>query len=218
MRILHFTDLHGNIDGINLISREIEEADILILSGDITHFGHKEEAQQIIDAFYKLNNNLLAVTGNCDHPDVIDYLNETDFNLENSLYSYDEFDFIGLGGSLYTPFNTPNEYNEDYYEEQLNKLKVKLSGKPLIIVSHQPPYNTIIDKIMAVMHVGSKSLRMFIEETHPLVCLCGHIHESIGIDKIGNTQVVNPGTWRSKNYASIIIDENSNVDIKILKA
>ncbi|MFC2137327.1 metallophosphoesterase, partial [Bacteroidota bacterium] len=149
---------------------------------------------------------------------LVDYLNEININIEGIKTSFKDYDIVGLGGSLFTPFNTPNEYNEDYYKEILNKLKTDLSDKPLIVVSHQPPFNTIIDKIMAVMHVGSKSLRKFIEEINPILCLCGHIHESIGIDEIRNTKIVNPGTWRSKNYASIKIDENKNLDIRILKA
>jgi len=217
MNILHFTDLHGNTDGVKSITNEIKNADLIILSGDITHFGNKKEAKQIIEPFYSLNTNILAVTGNCDHKDVIDYLNEKDINLENKLNVNKGIELFGLGGSLNTPFNTPNEYNEQFYEEQINKVKTKLSGIPLIIVSHQPPYNTITDKIMAVMHVGSKSLLKFIQEVKPILCLCGHIHEAIGIDKIGNTQIVNPGAWRSKNYSSITIDKNNNVDIKILK-
>lgn len=217
MKILHFTDLHGNLSGIENIEDEIRNADLIVLSGDITHFEHKEEAKKIVKTFHEINKNILAVTGNCDYKDVLDYLEEDKMNLEGQLHYSHEFDFFGLGGSLYTPFNTPNEYDEDYYKTTLDKLKSKVSGKPLIIVSHQPPYNTDLDKIMAVMHVGSKSLREAIEEHEPVLCLCGHIHEATGIDKIGKTKIVNPGPWRSKNYAIIEIEGNE-VDIQISKA
>ncbi len=217
MKILHFTDLHSNLDGIDNIATEIKEAELIILSGDITHFGNKEDARKIVEAFSEINENIVAVSGNCDHKDVVNYLEDKGINIEEKNILFNGFNIIGLGGSLFTPFNTPNEYNEDYYQDILEKIGTLKSANPTIIVSHQPPFNTILDKMMAVMHVGSKSLRKVIEKDEPLICVCGHIHESTGIDKIGKTQIVNPGPWRDKKYASIEINDKS-VDIEILKA
>jgi len=42
------------------------------------------------------------------------------------------------------------------------------------------------------LHVGSESVRKIIEEYQPILCACGHIHESRCIDKIGETIIVNP--------------------------
>ncbi len=64
------------------------------------------------------------------------------------------------------------------------------------MVSHQPPYDTINDQVSPGVHVGSNSIRKFIEEHQPLVCFSGHIHEGTGIDHIGNTAIVNPGSGR----------------------
>ncbi len=36
--------------------------------------------------------------------------------------------------------------------------------------------------------------------------ICGHIHEAKGIDKIGNTLIINPGAARDGHYATIEID------------
>jgi Icc-related predicted phosphoesterase len=33
------------------------------------------------------------------------------------------------------------------------------------------------------------------------LCFTGHIHEGIGIDRIGRTVIVNPGPFRSGHYA-----------------
>jgi hypothetical protein len=43
-------------------------------------------------------------------------------------------------------------------------------------------------------HVGSTSVRKVIEKLQPLAGLHGHIHESRGVSKIGNTQCFNPGS------------------------
>ena len=85
----------------------------------------------------------------------------------------------------------------------------------LWIISHQPPYKTELDKVMVFKHIGCKSLRNYIEEQKPLLCLCGHIHEAIGIDEIGKTRIVNPGSFRAGKYAKIEIDKlNVNVELK----
>lgn len=217
MRILHFTDLHSNVNGIGNIEVEISKADLVVLSGDITHFGRKDDAMQVINTFFEINSKIIAVTGNCDYPEVLEYLEEKGINIEEKIKSYMGIDFTGLGGSLYTPFNTPNEYPDDYYEEKLEMIRPKTEKTPLILVSHQPPKNTKLDKIMLNKYIGSMSVRKFIESSQPLACLCGHIHESKGIDKIGDTQLVNPGPWRAKNYAIIDI-EGKSIDIKLRTA
>ena len=71
--------------------------------------------------------------------------------------------------------------------------------------SRQSLSNTLADKTWLNDHVGSKSVRSFIERTQPLICFTGHIHEGIGVDTIGITKVINPGpVWKSQNaYAEI---------------
>jgi hypothetical protein len=110
---------------------------------------------------------------------------------------------IGLGASLPTPHNgTPYEVAESYFEERLANAAQNLNrALPLILVSHQPPFDTLADSVKAGLHVGSKSVRRFIEHYQPLVCFTGHIHEGRGIDTIGNTQVINPGPVYNGNYA-----------------
>lgn len=51
-----------------------------------------------------------------------------------------------------------------------------------IYVCHAPPYDTGLD-LMRKKHVGSRSLRTFIEQHQPLLTLHGHIHESPQISR-----------------------------------
>jgi Icc-related predicted phosphoesterase len=97
----------------------------------------------------------------------------------------------GLCGSLPCPGKTPHEYSEEEYEALLEMIHVP-AGKLLIMVSHQPPAGTLNDQVSPGVHVGSKSVRHFIEKHRPLVCFTGHIHEGIAIDHIV-TVIVNPG-------------------------
>ncbi|MEL6527750.1 MAG: hypothetical protein AAFQ07_18785, partial [Chloroflexota bacterium] len=69
-------------------------------------------------------------------------------------------------------------------------------------------------------HVGSKAVRAFIERVQPLVCFTGHMHECVTIDRIGDTQIINPGpVWKSKKYAYTEIEDGvvTTLDIRDLK-
>ena len=59
------------------------------------------------------------------------------------------------------------------------------------------------------MHVGSSTVRDFIVQYKPDVCISGHIHESRGKDKIGNTIVLNAGMFRDGWYIEVVIDKGS---------
>ena len=67
---------------------------------------------------------------------------------------------------------------------------------PWVLVTHQPPRETIADRVHGGAHVGSRAVRAFIERHRPAVCFTGHIHEGRGVDSIGPTKVVNPGPAR----------------------
>ncbi|MFT7616256.1 MAG: Icc-related predicted phosphoesterase [Candidatus Woesearchaeota archaeon] len=72
-------------------------------------------------------------------------------------------------------------------------------GKPVIFLSHNAPINSKLDKvrnndsIMNGKHVGSMLTRQLIDAYQPAICICGHVHESVGKQKIGKTLVTNCG-------------------------
>ncbi|QGA68298.1 metallophosphoesterase family protein [Sulfolobus sp. E11-6] len=69
--------------------------------------------------------------------------------------------------------------------------------------------------------MGSRSVRELEEKFQPLLGLHGHIHESQGIDKIGKTVIINPGsgyTDQLLKYAIITIRKEVkgiNVEYKL---
>jgi len=81
----------------------------------------------------------------------------------------------------------------------------ELSGlidRPFIFVSHSPPSNTPLDVIYSGKHVGSVSIRNFVEKWSEkgllIAAFHGHIHESPKRSgaiqtKIGGTLCFNPG-------------------------
>ena len=69
-----------------------------------------------------------------------------------------------------------------------------------MLIVHHPPFNTKADRIVSLMHVGVKPFRTFIDSFSPLAAISGHIHESICIDRLGKTYVINPGSFKEGRY------------------
>jgi Icc-related predicted phosphoesterase len=209
VKIVALTDMHGDTQGLKQIALDLQSADVILLCGDITHFGSGDDAARIIEELERYNEQIFAVAGNCDLSGVDTYLYERHINVHGKMITINGINIIGVGGSLPCPGNTPNEYNEHQFMTILNNAKEKgNSKKPLLVVAHQPPSNTINDMVSMDVHVGSASIRDFIEAEQPLICFTGHIHEGVGIDSIAATKIVNPGPFKRGGYTVAEVDTN----------
>ena len=204
MKIISFGDIHEDLNNLTLLKNEMESADLVIVTGDLTNFNGRKEAERVIDEIMKYNENVLAQLGNLDQPEVNDYLTEKGINLHRNGFIRDDIGIFGVGGSNLTPFNTPTEFSEDEIEtfllEGIDKVK---DAKFKIMVPHMPPKDTKIDIITAGAHVGSQSVRDFILKHKPDITLSGHIHEARGSDTIENTLAFNAGMFREGGYVII---------------
>ncbi|MBA7511572.1 3',5'-cyclic adenosine monophosphate phosphodiesterase CpdA [subsurface metagenome] len=215
LTIIHLVDIHGAGSLIHEIGEELQIVDMVIVAGDITHFGRKKDTQKIIEAIAFYNKTIFAVAGNCDFPEVENFLSLQNINLHRTFVRKGNFTLSGLGGSLPCPGTTPFEYTEEEAWQWLSDIIPETTATANIFVSHQPPYNTLNDQLPGGQHVGSKSIREFIEKTSPVLCLTGHIHEGAGIDRIGNCKIVNPGPFRYGNYAFIEITGENSTHIEL---
>ena len=194
----------GAVAGIS----DFATADYIIVTGDITNFGHRRDAEKVLAELATVNANILAVAGNLDQPDVADYLEESSISLHGRGILIDDLGFVGLGGSNYTPFNTPYEFSEEELAGLLGRGFSQIgNARDHILISHTPPYKTAADRLLDGRHVGSTAVRSYIEQYKPILCLTGHIHESRGEDVIGRTRVLNPGMIKSGGYIAINIDK-----------
>jgi len=70
--------------------------------------------------------------------------------------------------------------------DDLENLAQKCDPKRTIFIIHEPPFDTPLDVIAkdnkfikdGITHIGSKSVRKFIEKYQPLLTMHGHIHET----------------------------------------
>ena len=204
MKLFLISDIHGN-NNFDPIKDKIAEADLVLCAGDFTMFRPTDEGLGVAEKLASLNPATYMVCGNCDTPDLEGILAEKGPSIHGKSVIFgkggERYTLGGIGGSLHTPRPTPNTWSENDLVDVLNAF----DKAPDIIISHQPPYGAG-DTVMKVMHVGSKNLTYYLRKNSPILCLSGHIHEAAGIFKIGQTTVINPGSYREGHYATAQIE------------
>jgi hypothetical protein len=205
--VLAMTDIHGNVSHLGGFADDLARADVVVIAGDITQFGRREAAGKAVGAVRERARRVLAVSGNCDRPEVEEYLQDEGLSLHGSHVVVDGVTFLGVGMSLPCPGTTPGETTEAGLGECLELAARGVEpGARVIVVSHEPPADTAADRAVEGRHVGSRSVRKFLERTQPLACLTGHIHESRGVSRVGRTVIVNPGPQARGSYALLTVE------------
>ena len=221
MLIVALSDIHGEVgslDDQSSIAADLSNADVVIISGDITNFGGAPEAADVISQLRRYNSNVFAVPGNCDSTETDEYLREQKANLHCNLVKIDSLAFAGVGGSLPCPrkVNSQNEMPDmAVCFEHLSQLT--LGDMKMVFVCHYPPIGTCVDLRKSGRHGGSEYVRDFIVDFQPFLSITGHVHEALGVGKLGETTLVNPGSLAQGNYAVISVsDKVDSVELKQL--
>lgn len=106
--------------------------------------------------------------------------------------------------------------SERTQRKKLDKLFKKVKNKSkVILLTHDPPYNTLDYLKPRKKHYGEKITRDAIKEYKSLLCVCAHFHENQGKAKIGKTTIVNIGYGHDGKMA--LIELNGKVKIKIIR-
>ena len=224
MKFLVLSDLHANNSVLDKLDKEFEKADAVLFAGDFAECFKPETGKASLEALATKHENIFAVLGNCDNPDFIEQMEERDVSVEKSLTYFDGLSICGSGGGTIFTGKTENERTE---EDILSDYNIVLNTiaetndqslwKSLILISHNPPKDTLCDKVNETLHAGSQLFTDFIKEHQPLLVVTGHIHEGRAIDKIGETVIMNPGALLENNYGWIEI-EMENGQWKVTKS
>lgn len=201
MKFLVISDIHGNIESLDKIDEEFKNVDAVLFAGDFCECFKTETSKPVMDALVKKHDEIYAVLGNCDEPEFIEELENSGINAERVLNYTGGIAIVGSGGGSKFTGKTPNEREEDDLIADFGILDQKeFDGdySNVILISHNPPKAKIVDSFAPQMHAGSEKFCALIKEKKPLVVVCGHIHEGCGIEKIGETTVINPGSLGEK--------------------
>jgi len=98
MKIISFGDIHEDTSNLIKIKSELEDADLIVISGDLTNYHGKAEAKKVQESIKKYNKRLLAQYGNLDQPDVNEYLTGEGINLHGNGYVFGDVGVFGCGG------------------------------------------------------------------------------------------------------------------------
>jgi uncharacterized protein len=135
-----------------------------------------------------------------------------------------------LGDVTPTPWNTEREYSEEELGTRISEMLDAVPvGSRAAVNFHCPPYGSGLDVAPelddnlkqvirggrpSVISVGSKAVRDAIKRYQPVVALHGHIHESQGAQKIGETLCLNPGSeYLSDVLRGALVDLAENGDL-----
>ncbi|MFY9201941.1 MAG: metallophosphoesterase, partial [Methanosarcina flavescens] len=68
MKILAISDPHGDYSKIRKMMEKAGDFDLVVIVGDITHFGPDEKVEELMELFDK---PVLAIPGNCDQRSIL---------------------------------------------------------------------------------------------------------------------------------------------------
>lgn len=225
MDILMLGDNHGDIENtLNYVEKLNEfKFDVIVYSGDLTDsfaaipkgFTQESIARILIEELRSLKKPIVAVPGNNDTYDVINLLEKEAVTIHGRGKTIDGVGFYGFGGAK-TPFGTAYEPSDEELRMGLEKGSKHISNTGRkVLVTHNPAYGTRLDITQTGMHVGSEIIRKFIERERPNVAVSAHIHEAKGVDKIGDSFLINAGKF-SEGYFGLVNISNNAVRGKVL--
>ena len=214
MKMLVIADIHGDFNTLEqfIDITRASDFDLIICPGDFTdmfsvprEFSQIDIANLILQKLLALGRPLLCVPGNHDPYEIVELFDNYNINLHARVRKACGIKFLGWGGAP-TPFNTIFEPSDEETREMLDSLLAGVGGEPFVLVTHDPPKNTSVDRVTSGDHVGSPVIRKFIEKNQPILALSAHIHESPGQETIGKTTLFYPGALFNGLYGEVEID------------
>jgi uncharacterized protein len=127
---------------------------------------------------------------------------------ESKVLDIGGFYLVSMGWTNPTPWNTFREAPEDVLTTKIDAVVSQIPDMSRAVFNfHAPPYGTGLDEAPALDEnlrpthggavmkpVGSTAVRAAILKYQPVLSVHGHIHESKGVKKLGQTLAMNPGS------------------------
>lgn len=215
MKLLVLSDLHAANSVLDKLDGEFQKADGVLFAGDFAECFKPETGKEALEKLCSKHDTIFAVLGNCDNEDFMEELEAQDICVENTLVFHEGLAISGAGGGTIFTGKTEFERTEEDILADFNIVKTSVEQtedaslwKNLILISHNPPKDTKCDAVNENLHAGSQLFTDYIKENQPLAVICGHIHEGFGVDKIGETTVINPGSLAEGKYAWLEIKKD----------
>jgi Icc-related predicted phosphoesterase len=140
------------------------------------------------------------------------------------------FETVSIAHTNPTPWDTPREAEERELARIIKREVSRLADPRRAIFNfHCPPFGTRLDLApeldrnlrpitiagqVSFKPVGSKAVRDAILRHSPMLGLHGHIHESYGAEKLGETVILNPGSEYGEGILRAFVIETSTCGLE----
>ncbi len=195
MRVLHVTDVH--CDTVRLAKVLDQEVyDLVVATGD---FECVDTAEALIA---RAKSPIVAISGNMDDPSIARVLRDAGALLDGRIAEVKGLRVAGVGG-----LDTAGS---------LSALRSKLGDNTRvdILLSHHPPRG-VLDRTFIGIRIGLKEILELVNELKPDVHLFGHVHESRGAERRGETLFVNAGPLK-RGYYAVLERKEGSWDVRLL--
>jgi Icc-related predicted phosphoesterase len=199
MRIAATADLHFSPQSYDHIrdamSRVRDEADVLVLAGDLTNYGKPEEMHSLLNALLRLRIPIVAVLGNHDYEnnqeaELMKLMGAEGIKvLDGSSYERDGVGFAGVKGffggygrGALTSFGEPQvkafvQAGIDEAVKLEKALSILRTEKRIVVTHYSPIRDTVEGEPMEIYpYLGSSRLSEVIDRFGAVLAVHGHAH------------------------------------------
>lgn len=189
MKILSFTDVHGDLSTLEDLKKKAKNADLVVCPGDFTFF--EDHIEFLTKKIAEFGKDVLILHGNHEYHEVLSVLCRKYKNMHfmhKKVKKIGDYTFIGYGGGGFI-------HNDPEFVKTMRLLMKNIDKKEkIVLITHAPPADTKIDTVPGFGHVGNRDYTKFIKENNVVLSISGHLHEHFNEkDKVGKAKFVNPG-------------------------
>lgn len=192
MKLLALSDVHGDARWAQKMAEKAaeEKVDLVLLCGDITMGDDLESVEGLVGPFKEKNLEVAILPGNHEGLATTQFLVER-YKIKN-LHGYAwKFGDIGIFGCGYANIGIHQLTDKEFFNTLKRTHNYLKDVRKRIMVTHVHPDET---KLGLGVFEGSAGVKKAVEELQPDVHLCGHVHETAGMeDIVGKTKVINVG-------------------------
>src|SRR5882672_1273403 len=199
MRVAATADLHYSAQTLGILKEQFgdvrEEADVLVVAGDLTNFGRPEEMEPLLNVLVRLRIPTIAVLGNHDYEcgketELIRMMTAEGIKvLDGTGYERDGVGFAGtkgfiggFGRGVLTAFGEPEvkAFVKAAIDEAM-KLERAMSqlrtDKRVVVLHYAPIAGTIVGEAQEIYpYLGSSRLAEVIDRHGADIVIHGHAH------------------------------------------
>ena len=190
MKILALSDVHGDKTLIKEMAERgaKEKVDLVLLAGDLVN--HEGSVEGIVGPFKAKGLEVAVLPGNHEGMSEIGFLVDKYGAKNLHGYVFKKGD-VGIFGCGYADIGIHQLQEEDFLKT-LRKAHDNLGSiKKKVLVTHIHPSKSIFG---LGLFEGSTGVQKALDELKPDIHICGHMHETEGIEEtIGKTKVFNVG-------------------------